>query len=108
MQITKGANGSCCIEGIDVAEVSPAVYEALRKLKDYEKTGLNPGDFRSDSYEVRYMYKVFYTTKNGKTHYLLCDSEDEAREMKLNLEVLGYKNVYRNIFIWQVLIEDSE
>lgn len=108
MQITKGANGSCCIEGIDVAEVSPAVYGALRKLKEYEKTGLNPGDFRSDSYEVKYMYKVFYTNKNGKQLYLLCETEEEAREMKLNLEVLGYKNVYRNIFIWQVLVEESE
>lgn len=101
-------NGRWTVEGIDVTKVVPAVYGALCKLKDYEKTGLNPGDFRSDSYEVKYMYKVFYTTKNGKTHYLLCDSEDEAREMKLNLEVLGYKNVYRNIFIWQVLVEESE
>lgn len=108
MLIKRESNGSWSIDGIDVTKVSPAVYGALCKLKDYEKTGLNPGDFRSDSYEVKYMYKVFYTTKKGKTYYLLCETEDEVREMKLNLEVLGYKNVYRNIFIWQVLVEESE
>ena len=82
-------NGKWTVEGIDVTKVDPA-------------------DFRSDSYEVKYMYKVFYTNKNGKQLYLLCETEEEAREMKLNLEVLGYKNVYRNIFIWQVLVEESE
>ena len=87
-------DGSWSVEGIDdITKVGPAVYGALCKLKDYEKTGLNPGDFRSDSYEVKYMYKV---------------NEEESKEMQLNLEALGYKDVVRNIFFWQVLVEESK
>lgn len=110
MMLTKREpDGSWSVEGIDdITKVGPAVYGALCKLKDYEKTGLNPGDFRSDSYEVKYMYKVFYENKKGKRMCILCENEEESREMQLNLEALGYKDVVRNIFFWQVLVEESK
>lgn len=110
MMLTKREpDGSWSVEGIDdITKVGPVVYGALCKLKDYEKTGLNPGDFRSDSYEVKYMYKVFYENKKGKRMCILCENEEESREMQLNLEALGYKDVVRNIFFWQVLVEESK
>lgn len=104
-KIEPGGRWSC--EGIDVTKVDKPVYGALCKLRDYERTGLNPGDFRSDSYEKKYMYKVLYDNKNGKRLYILCENEEEAKEMAANLEALGYKNIVRNIFIWQVFVEES-
>ena len=107
MLTRKYPDGRWSVAGVELKNVEPAVYGALAKLKDYEATGLNPSDFRSDSYLVRYMYKVLYENKRGKLMCILCENEEEAREMKLNLEALGYKNVVRNIFLWQVILEDE-
>lgn len=108
MLTKRRSDGTWTCEGIDLKEVEPAVYGALCKLRDYERTGLNPSDFRSSSYDNKYMYKVMYENKQGKQLYILCETDDEAREMQMNLEALGYRNVVRNIFNWQVLIDSRE
>lgn len=65
-------DGTWSCRGIDFSEVSGNVYGALCKLRDYEKTGLNPSDFMGDSYEKMYVYKIFYTKsvidKYGNPH----------------------------------------
>lgn len=98
-------NGVWSCEGIDVTKVDGPTYWALCKLRDYEKTGMNPSDFRSESYDNRYMYKVFYTDFEGVRRTILCDSEKTAKEMEENLKSLGYKDVVRNLFSWQTIIE---
>ena len=95
-------------EGIDVTTVDKSLYGPLCKLRDYEKTGLNPGDFRAYSYRVQYMYKVVYEDKTGRLRIMLCETDNEAKEMKLNLEALGYRNVTWSMFDRQVLIEESD
>ncbi len=44
-------DGSWSVSGIDFKDCKGNMYGALCRLRDYEKTGLNPEDFRSDSYE---------------------------------------------------------
>lgn len=101
-------DGTWTCEGVDLREVEPAVYGALCKLRDYERTGLNPSDFRSSSYNNKYMYKVMYENSHGKQLYILCETDEEAKEMEQNLEALGYKEIVRSRFSWQVIIEVRE
>lgn len=54
------------------------------------------------------MYKVVYEDKNGRLRIMLCETDNEAKEMKLNLEALGYRNVTWSMFDRQVLIEESD
>lgn len=98
-------NGKWSCEGIDVTKVDTPTYSALCKLRDYEKTGLNPGDFRSESYDKRYMYKVLYDDFEGIHRMILCDTEKSAKEMETNLKALGYMGVVRNRYSWQTIIE---
>lgn len=98
-------NGKWSCEGIDVTKVDNATYSALCKLRDYEKTGLNPGDFRSESYDNKYMYKVFYDDHQGKRRFILCETEKHAKVMEADLTELEYRNVVRSKFSWQIIIE---
>lgn len=98
-------NGKWTCEGIDVTKVDTPTYSALCKLRDYEKTGLNPSDFRSESYDKRYMYKVFYDDFEGVHRTILCDSEKTAKEMEEIFKSLGYMGVVRNRYSWQTIIE---
>ena len=101
-------DGRWSCEGVDVTTVDKSLYGPLCKLRDYEKTGLNPGDFRAYSYRVQYMYKVVYEDKTGRLRIMLCETDNEAKEMKLNLEALGYRNVTWSMFDRQVIIEESD
>lgn len=101
-------DGTWTCEGVDLREVEPAVYGALCKLRDYERTGLNPSDFRSNSYENKYMVKVKYENKHGKQLYILCENDEEACEMEMNLEALGYRDIIRDRFSRQVLMDARE
>lgn len=101
-------DGTWICEGVDLRDVEPAIYGALCKLRDYERTGLNPSDFRSSSYENKYMYKVMYENKQGKQMYILCENGEEACEMEMNLEALGYRDIVRSSFSRQVLIDARE
>lgn len=98
-------NGEWGCKGVDLRMVEPSVYGALRRLRDYERTGLNPDAFKTNKYENKYMYKVYYENKRGKQLYILCETDEEAEEMELNLEALGYSNIVRSRFSWQVLAE---
>jgi hypothetical protein len=101
-------NGEWSCKGVDLRDVDPVIYGALCRLRDYERTGLNPDAFKSSSYDNKFMYKVMYENKHGKQLYILCETDEEAREMQMNLEALGYRDVVRNIFSWQVLIDARE
>ena len=57
------SDGSWSVSGIDFKDCKGNMYGALCRLRDYEKTGLNPEDFRSDSYEKKYMYCGGCTSK---------------------------------------------
>lgn len=76
-------DGRWSCEGVDVTTVDKSLYGPLCKLRDYEKTGLNPGDFRAYSYRVQYMYKVVYEDKTGRLRIMLCETDNEAKEKKL-------------------------
>ena len=83
------------------------MYETLYRLRDYEKTGLNPEDFRSDSYEKKYMYKVFYKPASGAEFQgILCETKENADAVADILEKAGCKNVLVNHWSWQVFIEE--
>lgn len=101
-------DGSWSCKGVDLRDVDPVIYGALCKLRDYERTGLNPSDFRSSSYENKYMYKVMYENKQGKQLYILCENDEEAHEMEMNLEALGYRDIIRDRFSRQVLMDARE
>lgn len=76
-------DGRWSCEGVDVTTVDKSLYGPLCKLRDYEKTGLNPGDFRAYSYRVQYMYKVVYEDKTGRLRIMLCETDNEAKEKNL-------------------------
>ncbi len=100
-------DGRWSCEGVDITSLDKSIYGPLCKLRDYEKTGLNPSDFRAESYRAQYMYKVVYEDKRGKLRIMLCETDNEAKEMKLNLEALGYRKVMWSMSYRHVLIEET-
>ncbi len=101
-------NGNWGIVGMNDANQDEKMYGVASKLKDYEKTGLNPSDFRADEYEKKYVYKVFYFGEiDGKDlcHTILCENEAEAKRMELILINSGFKDVARNKYSWEIFIE---
>lgn len=60
MLTKKNSDGTWSVNGINFKDCPKNMYGALCKLRDYETTGLEPYDFRSDNYEKKYLYKVFY------------------------------------------------
>ena len=99
-------DGTWEVKGIDLKECPPEMYGALCKLRDYEKTGLNPSSFRSADYEVRYLYKLFYVPSPGaRQQRVLFESYEEARRFVEILEREGCPSVIVNSFSWQTLIE---
>lgn len=84
------------------------MYETLYRLRDYEKTVLNPGDFRSDSYENKYMCKVFYKPASvAEFQGILCETKENADAVADILKKAGSKNVLANQWSWQELIEEQ-
>ena len=100
-------NGEWSVKGVDLKKCSPEMYGALCKLRDYEKTGLNPDDFVGKGYEKKYMYKVFYKTSAGAEFQgVLCETKESADQIADMLEQAGCKNVLVNQWSWQVFIEE--
>lgn len=44
-------DGKWSVQGIELDECTPEMCNALSRLRDYERTGLNPEDFRGREYE---------------------------------------------------------
>lgn len=92
-------DGTWSVKDIDFKDCKGGMYGALCKLRDYEKTGLNPSDFRSDSYEKKYVYKVFYGTET-----VYCETKESAEAMVELLKKTGH-DAHMNVWSWQALIE---
>lgn len=100
-------DGSWSVSGVDFKDCKGNMYGALCRLRNYEKTGLNPEDFRSDSYENKYMYKVFYKpASEAEFQGILCETKENADAVADILEKAGCKNVLVNQWSWQVFIEE--
>ncbi len=100
-------NGEWRVKGIDFKSCTPEMYGALCRLRDYEKTGLNPDDFVGDGYEKKYMYKVFYKPSlEAEFKGILCETKDDAEKIADMLEKAGCCNVLVNRWSWKVLIEE--
>lgn len=56
-------NGNWGIVGMNDANQDEKMYGVASKLKDYEKTGLNPSDFRADEYEKNTFTRCFILVK---------------------------------------------
>lgn len=107
-------DGTWSCTGIEFKGLSGNMYGALCRLRDYEKTGLNPDDFRANSYEKMYVYKIHYTKsvvdKDGKSHTevktLYCPDKKEAEAICAALKSNGYMDAAVNRWSWQMLIEE--
>jgi len=95
----KKPNGEWRAKGIDFKDCTSEMYGALCKLRDYEATGLEPSDFRSDSYEKKYVYKVFCGTET-----VYCETKENAETMVELLKKAGY-DAHMNVWSWHALIE---
>ena len=93
-------DGTWSVQGVDFKDCKGGMYGALCKLRDYEKTGLNPSDFRSDSYEKKCVYKVFCGTEA-----IYCETKENAETMVELLKKAGY-DARMNVWSWQAFIEE--
>lgn len=100
MLTEKKPNGEWSVKDVDFKDCKGGMYGALCKLRDYEKTGLNPSDFRSDSYEKKYVYKVFCGTET-----VYCETKESAETMIKLLKKAGY-DAHMNVWSWQAFIEE--
>lgn len=106
-------DGTWRVKGIDFKDCTDNMYRVLCKLRDYEKTGLNPDDFVAKSYEKLYVYKIYYTKsvvdKDGNKHNeietLYCPDKKEAEAICAALKASGYIDAAVNRWSWQMLIE---
>ena len=106
-------DGTWNCNGVELGQVSSNVYGALCKLRDYEKTGLEPSDFRSDSYEKAFLYKIFCTKSvpaaDGgskiETTTIYCPDENLAYLICAMLKSNGYMDAVVNKYSWQAIIE---
>jgi len=103
MLTKKNPDGTWSVQGVDFKDCTGDIYGALCKLRDYEKTGLEPSDFRSNSYEKLYLYKVYCTDDFGMK-IIYCKTEEEAKKMVELLKQAGY-DAHMNIWSWQGFIE---
>ena len=99
MLTEKKPNGEWSVKDVDFKDCKGGMYGALCKLRDYEKTGLEPSDFRSDSYEKKYVYKVFFGTE-----IVYCETKENAETMVELLKKAGY-DAHMNVWSWHALIE---
>ena len=98
-------DGTWSVKGIDFKDCTGNMYGALCKLRDYEKTGLEPCDFNSDSYEKRYFYKVHYSDYgSSEIKWIYCETRKDAEEIAELLRKAGYDTGV-NQWSWQTFIE---
>ncbi|MBR1592520.1 MAG: hypothetical protein IJ666_05860 [Ruminococcus sp.] len=81
------------------------MYGALCRLRDYERTGLNPQDFRGREYEKLFLWKVNYLDGN-EFHTVYCETKEDADRMYDILKGAGCKSVGVNVWGWQAFIEE--
>jgi len=93
-------DGTWSVKDVDFKDCKGGMYGALCKLRDYEKTGLEPSDFKSDSYEKKYVYKVFYGTET-----IYCETKENAETIIELLKKAGY-DAHMNVWSWQAFIEE--
>ena len=105
MLTQKSPDGTWSVKGIDFKDCTGNMYGALCKLRDYEATGLEPDDFRSDRYEKKYLYKINYFDKN-EFHTIYCETKEDADRMYDILKGAGFKSVGVNVWGWQAFIEE--
>ena len=98
-------DGTWSVKGIELDECTPEMYNALSRLRDYERTGLNPEDFRDREYERLFLYKVYYS-ENNEFHTIYCETREDAYRMCDILKSAGCKNVNMNVWRWQAFIEE--
>ena len=100
-------DGTWSVNGIDFRDCPENIYGALCKLRDYETTGLEPNDFRSDSYEKKYLYKVFYRRPDDREiSCLYCQTDRKTKEIAAILKWTGCDDVAVNKYPWQAFIEE--
>jgi hypothetical protein len=100
-------DGSWSVFGVDFKECTGNMYGALCRLRDYEKTGLNPDDFRSGSYETLYTHKVSYREKNStEIHRIFCETAESAEMIAELLKTNGCDMVAVNRWSWQTFVEE--
>ena len=104
MLTVKKPNGEWYVKGVDFKDCTGNMYGALCKLRDYEATGLEPDDFRGDSYEKKYLYKVFYESPYEHKKTVYCESKEDAEEIARLLYKDGY-DAEIDTYDYQALIE---
>ena len=97
-------DGTWRVKGIELDECTPEMYNALSRLRDYERTGLNPQDFGGRKYEKLFLYKLYYSDNSG-FHTVYCETKEEADRICGILKNAGCKNVSVNVWSWQAFIE---
>ena len=99
-------DGTWSVKGIDFNDCKGNMYGALCKLRDYEKTGLEPSDFRSGSYEALYTHKVSYREKNSsEIKRIFCETPEIAETIAALLKAYGCDFVAVNRWSWQTFVE---
>lgn len=98
-------DGTWSVKGIELDECTPEMYNALSRLRDYERTGLNPEDFRGREYEKLSLYKVYYS-ENNEFHTVYCETREGAERICNILKNADCKNVNMNVWCWQAFIEE--
>lgn len=107
MLTVKKPNGEWYVKGVDFKDCTSEMYGALCKLRDYEATGLEPDDFRSDIYEKIILYRVNYLGDDNRTHTFYCQSKEEAERLETVLSMFGYKYVTLDNWDCQAFIESE-
>ena len=107
MLTVKKPNGEWYVKGVDFKDCTGNMYGALCKLRDYEATGLEPDDFRADSYDKCVLYRVNYLGDDDKVHTFYCQSKEEAERLETVLSISGYKYVTLDNWDCQAFIESE-
>jgi len=96
-------DGTWSVKDVDFKDCKGGMYGALCKLRDYEKTGLEPDDFMGDEYEKKLLYKVHYTDSTG-LHVIYCESRKNA---EFTADLLRKKGLDAGVnqWSWHALIE---
>ena len=60
-------DGTWSVKGIELDECTPEMYSALSRLRDYERTGLNPEDLKQKAVELNTVTQYYFDFPSFKS-----------------------------------------